>query len=135
MTTPPTHARRLLFGAVAVSVLGAAAASATAVTSPAADAAPPACTASGLASTASGVLGQASGFLSDHPEANDVLTAAANQSPDEARSSVRGYFTGHLDQLMALQSIAQPLSDLRSQCGVSVSPTQLANLMETLSNG
>lgn len=133
MTTSLTNSRRLMFGAVAAGVLGAVAASASATTPPAADAAPAACTASGLASTASGVLGQASGYLNDHPEANDVLTTAANQSPDEARSSVRGYFVGHLDQLSALQNIAQPLTDLRNQCGVSVSPTQLANLMETLS--
>jgi hemophore-related protein len=133
MTTLPTHPRRLLFGAVAVGVLGAVAASASATTSPVADAAPAACTASGFATTASGVLSQAGGYLNDHRQANDVLTTAATQSPDEARSSVRGYFAGHLDQLMALQGIAQPLSDLRNQCGVSVSPTQLAALMETLS--
>lgn len=132
MTTFSTIPRRLLFGALATGVFGAVATSASATTSPAADAAPTSCTASGLASTASGVLSRASGYLNDHPEANDVLTAAANQSPDEARSSVRGYFTGHLDQLMALQNIAQPLTDLRNQCGVSVSPSQLANLMETL---
>lgn len=133
MTTFPSHPRRLMIGAVTVGMLGALAAAASANTSPAADAAPAACTASGLASTASGVLGQASGYLNDHPEANDVLTAAANQPADEARSSVRGYFAGHLDQLSALQNIAQPLTDLRNQCGVSVSPSQLATLMETLS--
>lgn len=126
---------RLALGAATVGILGAVAASASTGAVPAADAAPAACTASGLATTASGVLSSAGGFLNDHPEANDVLTAAASQPPDEARSSVRGYFTGHLDQLLALQQIAQPLSDLRSQCGVSVSPQQLATLMDTLSNG
>ncbi|HET9875090.1 MAG TPA: heme-binding protein [Mycobacterium sp.] len=133
MSTPATSRHRLVVGAATVSIVGAVAASSLANTSPAAEAAPAGCTASGLATTASGVLSQAGGYLNDHPEANDVLTNAANQSPDEARSSVRGYFVGHLDQLSALQKIAQPLTDLRNQCGVSVSPTQLANLMETLS--
>lgn len=133
MSTPTNSPLRIAFGALAVGILGAVAASAWTPSSPAADAAPAACTASGLASTASGVLSQAGGYLNDHPEANDVLTAAANQPADEARSSVRGYFVGHLDQLTALQNIAQPLTDLQKQCGVSVSPSQLANLMETLS--
>lgn len=133
MRKSPTRPRRLVLGAVAVSALGAAAASGLATTSPAVHAAPAACSASGLASTASGVLSQAGGYLNEHPEANDVLTNAANQPPEAARASVRGYFAGHLDQLMALQNIAAPLTDLRNQCGVSVSPSQLATLMETLS--
>lgn len=134
MGTPAISPCRFVVGAVAAGVLGVVAASASTTASPAADAAPAACTASGLASTASGVLGAASGYLGNHPEANDVLTAAATQSSDEARSSVRGYFAGHLDQLLDLQKIAQPLTDLKNQCGVSVSPTQLATLMETLSS-
>ena len=133
MPRSSTHPRRLVLAALATGALGAVAVSTPAAAPPAADAAPAACTASGLATTASGVLSQAGGYLNDHPEANDVLTNAANQSPDEARSSVRGYFVGHLDQLTALQNIAKPLTDLRNQCGVAVSPSQLANLMETLS--
>ncbi|MCV7385621.1 heme-binding protein [Mycolicibacter longobardus] len=126
---------RLAIGAAAVGILGAVAAAAMAGTiSPAADAAPSPCTAAGLASTASGVLSQAGGFLGAHPEANDVLTAAATMPPDQAKSSVQGYFVGHLDQLSTLQGIAQPLTDLKSQCGIAVSPTQLATLLETVSN-
>ncbi|MEB3021641.1 heme-binding protein [[Mycobacterium] crassicus] len=128
-----TTTSRLAIGATAVGILGAVAA-ATAVThTPAADAAPGACTAAGLSTTASGVLSQAGGFLNDHPEANDVLTAAATMPADQAKSSVQGYFIGHLDQLSTLQGIAQPLTDLKNQCGIAVSPTQLAMLLETVS--
>ncbi|QZA07394.1 heme-binding protein [Mycolicibacter heraklionensis] len=123
---------RLALGAAAVGILGAVAAS-TLTTSTPADAAPAACTAAGLASTASGVLSQAGGFLSEHPEANDVLTSAATMPAEQAKSSVQGYFIGHLDQLSTLQGIAQPLTDLKSQCGIAVSPTQLATLLETVS--
>lgn len=126
-----TTTSRLAIGAAAVGILGAVAASATA--GPAADAAPAPCTAAGLSSTASSVLGQAGGFLNDHPEANDVLTNAATMPPDQAKSSVQGYFIGHLDQLSALQGIAAPLTDLKNQCGITVSPTQLATLLETVS--
>lgn len=80
-----------------------------------------------------GRAGEAGGYLGGHPEANDVLTKAVEQSPEDARTSVRGYFAGHVDELMDLQRIAQPLSALRDQCGVSVSPGQLAVLFDSLS--
>lgn len=124
---------RLAIGAAAVGILGAVAAAAVTTSTPGADAAPDPCTAAGLASTASGVLSQAGGFLSNHPETNEVLTSAATMPPDQAKSSVQGYFVGHLDQLTTLQGIAQPLTDLKSQCGIAVSPTQLATLLETVS--
>lgn len=122
-----TSARRRVVGLAASSVLAALA---VGVAAPSANAAP--CAASGLATTASGVLGEAGGYLDAHPGANDVLTAAANQSPDEARSNVRGYFTAHPGEFLDLQRIAQPLKDLRNQCGISISPTQLASLFEAL---
>ncbi|ORV46570.1 hypothetical protein AWC02_11105 [Mycolicibacter engbaekii] len=125
---------RLALGAAAVGMLGAvAAAAAPWSTSPEADAAPGQCTAAGLSNTASGVLSQAGAFLHDHPEANDVLTSAATMPADQAKSSVQGYFIGHLDQLTTLQGIAQPLTDLKNECGIAVSPTQLAMLLETVS--
>jgi hemophore-related protein len=123
-----TSARRRV---VVVAAASALAALAVGVAPPSANAAP--CAASGLATTASGVLAEAGGYLDAHPGANDVLTAAANQPPDEARSNVRGYFTGHPGEFLDLQRITQPLKDLRSQCGIAISPSQLASLFEALS--
>lgn len=120
---------RIAFGVVAVCVLGA-----VATTSQTAGAAPSSCTASGLATTASGVLSATGGYLDSHPGANDVLTAAASQSPADARSSVRGYFAAHPNEFLDLQNIARPLSDLRNQCNVSVSPSQLATLFDAVSS-
>ncbi|MEO8816418.1 MAG: heme-binding protein [Mycobacterium sp.] len=132
MVTPTTS--RLVLGAAAIGIVGALAASTSTTAAPAADAAPAQCTAAGFSTTASGVLGSAGGYLGAHPEANDVLTAAASMPQAEAQSSVRGYFAGHIDQLLDLQRISQPLSDMKSQCGVALSPTQLATLIETLTN-
>jgi hemophore-related protein len=114
-------------GALLTCALGVAAAAAM----PTATAAP--CTASGLSTTASGVLAEAGGYLANHPGADDVLTAAANQPADEARNSVRSYFAGHLGELNDLQNIARPLRDLRNQCGVAISPGQLALLFDQVS--
>jgi len=110
--------------------VGCAAAAALVTASPVA--ADP-CTASGLASTASGVLAEAGGYLAQHPGANDVLTAAATQSPEEARSAVRAYFMANPGGFLDLQRIAGPLQNLRRQCGVDVSPRQFATLFEALS--
>ncbi|MCV7217731.1 heme-binding protein [Mycobacterium crocinum] len=122
-----TSSKGIAFGAVAICAFGVAAAAAI----PTAAAAP--CTASGLSSTASGVLAEAGGYLANHPGADDVLTAAASQSPEDARASVRGYFAGHLGELNDLQNIARPLRDLRNQCGIAISPGQLALLFDQVS--
>ncbi|WAJ45907.1 heme-binding protein [Mycobacterium sp. Aquia_216] len=100
---------------------------------PTAVAAPDPCSASGVAATASGVLNAASGYLDGHPDADNVLTAAVNQSPADAKSSVRGYFLSHPAEALELKGIAQPLLDLRSRCNTSVSPDQLAALFDALS--
>jgi hemophore-related protein len=119
---------RMVFGVVPLFCLVTAIS-----TSPTAGAAPDPCTASGLAATASGVLNGASGYLDAHPDANNVLTTAVNQSPADAKSSVRGYFLGHPGEALDLKNIAQPLLDLRGQCNASVSPGQLAALFDALS--
>jgi hemophore-related protein len=121
-------ARRARYGALAVCALGAV----TTIATPVANAQP--CSASGLATTASGVLGAAGGYLDSHPGADDVLTVAASQSPADAKSSVRAYFVAHPNEYFDLQNIARPLQDMRNQCGVSVSPAQLALLFEQVSN-
>ena len=117
---------RTIFGVIAGCVL-------CVIVAPTAGAAPDPCSASGLAATASGVLNSASGYLDAHPDANNVLTAAVNQPPADAKSSVRGYFLGHPGEALELKGIAQPLLDLRGRCNTAVSPDQLAALFDGLS--
>ncbi|OBK72404.1 heme-binding protein [Mycobacterium sp. 1274761.0] len=122
MTKPESVLRRAIAGVIAASALGAG------IAAPAASAAP--CTASGLSSTASGVLASAGAFLANHPGADDVLTKAGSQPTDEAKTNVQNYFAAHPGEFLELKGIAQPLTDLRAQCGVAVSPGQLAALVE-----
>ncbi|GLE50943.1 heme-binding protein [Mycobacterium montefiorense] len=117
---------RTLFGAILGCVL-------CVMIAPTAGAAPDPSSASGVAATASGVLNAASGYLDGHPDANNVITAAVNQSPADAKASVRGYFLSHPGEALELKGIAQPLLDLRSQCNNSISPDQLAALFNALS--
>ncbi|BBZ27886.1 hypothetical protein MMAD_21810 [Mycolicibacterium madagascariense] len=121
-----TTVRRSVIGTVGACVVGAC------LAVPAAHAAP--CKASGFAETASGVLNSAGGYLDVHPGADDVLTAAANQPPDVARTSVRGYFLAHPGEYLDLQKIVQPLKDVKDQCGIDLTPAQLATLFEALSS-
>ncbi len=127
MTRSKTAMRRGLFGVLAAGALTGVVA--TTVALPTAGAAP--CTASGLASTASGVLSSAGTYLAAHPGADEVLTAAGSQPTGEAKSAVQAYFLSNPGEFLDLKGIAQPLTDLRGQCGVSVSPGQLAALVES----
>jgi hemophore-related protein len=124
-----TSLRRGAIGFLGACAVGALVASAGIL--PAAGAAP--CKASGFAVTASGVLNSAGAYLDAHPGADDVLTAAANQPAADAQSSVRGYFVAHPGEFVDLQRIVQPLKDVKNQCGVDISPSQLASLFEALS--
>ena len=127
MRRSATVMRRGVAGAFIASVfLGAVA---TTIALPMASAAP--CTASGLSTTASGVLASAGTYLAAHPDADDVLTKAGSQPTDEAKANVQNYFFAHPGEFLDLKGIAAPLTDLRAQCGVSVSPGQLAALIES----
>jgi heme-binding protein len=118
--------RRTVFGVIPAGVL-------CVMVAPTVGAVPDPCSASGLAATSSGVLNAASGYLDSHPDANNVLTAAVNQPPADAKSSVRGYFLSHVGEALELKGIAQPLLDLKGKCNASVSPDQLAALFDALS--
>jgi hemophore-related protein len=120
--------RHMLFGVIPSCVF-------CVMVAPTVAAAPDPCSASGVAATASGVLNSASGYLDGHPDANNVLTAAVNQPPADAKSTVRGYFVGHPGEALDLKNIAQPLLNLRNQCPNSVSPDQLAALVDALNTG
>ena len=133
MSKPVSSPRRIIMGALAAGAVGVAAAAASGITSPV-NAAPDPCTASSLASTASGVLSQAAGYLENHPAANEALTNAANDAPEDARSAVESYFLAHTNEFFDLQNIAQPLLSMRDQCGDSLSPKRISAILDTISS-
>lgn len=113
-----------------IAMAGALGVAGAVIVAPTANAAP--CTASGLATTASGVLAEAGGFLEAHPGANNVLTGAATQPAEEAKAAVKGYFSANVGEYLELRRIAGPLKDMRSQCGIAITPTQFATLFEAM---
>jgi heme-binding protein len=130
MTSRASTLRRYLLAVGAASALGAAGA----IGMPAGIATAAPCTAAGLANTVSSVTAAAGQYLDAHPDANEALTQAGSQSPDEAKASIRAYFMGHSDQFFALQGIARPLTDMRSQCNSAVGPGQIAALLQAFSD-
>ena len=76
-------------------------------------------------------MASAGTYLAAHPAADDVLTKAGSQPTGEAKASVQSYFMAHPGEFLDLKGIAQPLTDLRNQCGMGVSPGQLAALVES----
>ena len=128
MKSTASTVRRCLLAVCAASALGAA--GVANIVAPVAIAAPAPCTAAGLANTVSSVTAAAGQYLDAHPDANDALTQAGSQSPDDAKASIRAYFMGHSDEYFALQNIARPLTDLRAQCNSNVGAGQISALLQ-----
>jgi heme-binding protein len=92
---------------------------ATVIAAPMASAAPD-CSAAGVAATVSSVTGSANQYLSTHPDANAVVTAARNEPRPQAESDLRGYFTAHPNEYYDLRGILAPIGDTQRQCNTTV---------------
>ena len=112
-----------VFGGMAVAVIAA----------PTASAEP--CRADAATATISQVSGAASQYLAAHPGANDALSNAITQSPQDARASVRAYFMSNPGEYFDLKNITAPLSNLRSQCGTSMLTPDLISAFDEFQAG
>ena len=92
---------------------------ATVIAAPMASATPD-CSAAGVASTVSSVTGSANQYLSNHPGANAVVTAAKNEPRPQAETDLRGYFTAHPQEYVELRGILAPIGDTQQQCNTTV---------------
>jgi hemophore-related protein len=91
---------------------------ATVIAAPMASAAPD-CSAAGVASTVSSVTGSANQYLTNHPGANAVVTAAKNEPRPQAASDLRNYFTAHPQEYVELRGILAPIGDTQRQCNTT----------------
>ncbi|MBW0013163.1 heme-binding protein [Mycobacterium sp.] len=103
-----------LLGGLTIGVIGAPTAAAA-----------PDCSPDGVNATVSSVTGAAEQYLAAHPDANQAVTAAYGQSPAQAESNLRGYFTAHTQQYYELRGILAPIGDTERQCNVSALPPNL----------
>ena len=124
------NARRVLAGVFA----GCAVCAGISIALPTAGAQPGQCTAAGLAHTISGVTGRAGDYLDSNPDANQAITGAGSETPDQAQANLRGYFASHMKEYNDLKGLAQPLTDLRTSCNQNVSAAQIAALLQAFAS-
>lgn len=105
-----------LLGGIALGIAGAPSAAAA-----------PDCSPEGVRATVSSVTGDAQQYLSGHPAANQVVSAAYGQPRGEAAANIRSYFTAHPNEYYDLRGILAPIGDTERQCNVSVLPPNLAS--------
>ena len=104
---------------VVVGALGAAAvAGALFAAAPSATADPaPNCSAADRAGIAAGVQAATSAYLFTHPDVNDFMTSLTGQPVDQVPANVRSYLDANPQVKAEIQSIRQPLVDMRERCG------------------
>jgi hemophore-related protein len=89
---------------------------------PGPDVSPPNCTAGDLA-VASGTVGTAMGdYLFSHQDVNDFFTSLRGQPSVEVHDQVQTYMDAHPQVESEINSIRQPLTDLKSRCDLAASP-------------
>jgi hemophore-related protein len=103
-----------LLGGLAIGIVGAPSAAAA-----------PDCSPEGVNATVSSVTGAAQQYLSAHPGANQVVSAAYQQPAGDAATNIRGYFTAHPNEYYDLRGILAPIGDTERQCNVSALPPHL----------
>jgi hemophore-related protein len=132
MTASVTNVRRGLFGVLAGGVLTFGAAAmlapmATAQPNPAA----PNCTAANVASTVSAATAAESAYLLAHPQHNEALSGISSQPQEQVQGAYNAYFEQNPQARDELAAVHQPVSALREQCGINVTPTLVANSVLT----
>ncbi len=113
--TSATLRRRLLGVLTATGLAGATAA--VLLSTPAAVGAADPCAASEMARAISNVARSAGDYLDGHPETNQAMTFALQQSAGpQSVDSLRTYFAANPKAASDLQTIALPLAGLSSRC-------------------
>jgi heme-binding protein len=108
--------RRRLFGVLTATGLGGATA-AVLLSAPAAVGAADPCAASEMARAISNVARSAGDYLDGHPETNQAMTFALQQSAGpQSVDSLRTYFAANPKAANDMQTIAMPLAGLSGRC-------------------
>ncbi len=101
-----------------VRILALSGAAGAFVASPAALAEPaPNCSAADRAGINAGVQAATSAYLFAHPDVNAFMTGLAGQPVDQVPAAVQDYLNANPQTKAEVQSIRQPLADMRERCG------------------
>ena len=128
MKTTDKTVRRGLAGVFVTCALGGAVA--TAITGPAASAAPDPCMASEVAKSVGTAATDTGEYLDDHPSANAQLTMISKQEGPQAIASLKAFFDANPQVAADLKEIQSPVTDLATQCQLPISLPQILALMQ-----
>ena len=132
MTMTATTVRRGLYGMFAGGLLAFGSAAIVMPVAGAEPNTPTNCTQSGIATTASTVSAGTATYLTAHPQTNQELTDIAKQPTEQAAKAYQAYFDKNPRIENELQAINQPATDLSAQCGITVTPTPISEILQTL---
>lgn len=128
--TTATTVRRGLFGMFAGGLLAFGSA---AIIAPVASAQPapgpapaPDCSASSVAGTVSTAAASEGAYLTANPQTNEALTQISAQPQPQAKQAYMAFFAENPQVEQQLKAIHEPVSALKDRCGVTVSPTPVA---------
>jgi heme-binding protein len=129
MTTGTAARRRRLFaGLIATTLPGAAIA---VLAGPPATGANDPCAASEVARTIGSVSKSMGDYLDSHPETNQTMTTALQQQAGpQSFTSLKSYFEANPKAAVDMTSIAQPLTNLSTQCKLPISIPQAMGMMQ-----
>ena len=110
-------------GGVAVAVALLAEAPARSATDP--------CAASEVARTVGSVAKSTGDYLDSHPETNQAMTAALQQQAGpQSFDTLKTYFAANPKVAVDMQTIAQPLNNLSTQCKLPITIPQALSLAQ-----
>jgi heme-binding protein len=104
--------RRAVVGVIAAGALLSAPAVAAADPTPR----PPNCSAADVAGVAAGVATALTSYLYTHPDVNGFYTGLQDQPKDQIGGEVQDYFSANPQEEAELESIRQPMKDIRERC-------------------
>jgi heme-binding protein len=135
LTGDTAKMRRRLFGVLTATAMGGATA-AVLLSAPSAVGASDPCAASEMARTIGNVARSAGDYLDGHPETNQAMTTVMQQpAGPQSVDSLKGYLTANPKAASDLQTIAQPLAGLSTQCKLPISLPQVLGFMQGAQGG
>ncbi|HUB57690.1 MAG TPA: heme-binding protein [Mycobacterium sp.] len=108
--------RRVGVGAIVAGIAGTLLSGTAAIAAADPPSRPPNCSAADVAGVAAGVATALSTYLFTHPDVNGFYTGLQDQPKDQLRDDVQNYFSANPQEQADLESIRQPLTDIRERC-------------------
>jgi hemophore len=102
-----------------------------ALVAPSVTASPDPCAASEVARTVGSVAKSAGDYLDSHPETNRAMTSVLQQpAGSQSMGTLNAYFNANPKVQRDLQTVAEPLSGLATQCRLPIGLPQVLGMMQ-----